>query len=474
MVISLCNFYSGCDDRPMQRDYLGNPLSAQSATTARGIDDFIEGFLAYETRAERVLLAADAEPASCMANVYAGLLWMLLEAPAGAANAAKYLAAAELAAPDATRREQLNTAMLRAWVDDDLQQTLLLCERIADEFPRDLVIVKTRQYLEFNRGNPSAMLRVALQALSAAADVPYVHGMAAFAYEQCHLLNEAEAAARTALDMRRKEPWAQHALAHVSLTRGLIDAGAEFLEQMADTWTHLNSFMVTHLWWHLALFYLSQGRYQRVLQLYDRHCWGVAKDYSQDQIGAISLLARFEIAGIDVGPRWQELGGHLAARAQDTLLPFLTLQYLYGLARAGRPEADHLLAAVRRRAETAPAFTRPAWREVALPACEGLYAYARADYGNAWRHLVVSVPRMAEIGGSHAQRDLFEQILLHTAVKDGRTSAAQQMLELRRLADPRGVPVNTGLAAVYVELGLPQLAEQAQARARLTRRQHPA
>jgi hypothetical protein len=48
------------------------------------------------------------------------------------------------------------------------------------------------------------------------------------------------------------------------------------------------------------------------------------------------------------------------------------------------------------------------------------------------------------------------------------------MLELRRLADPRGVPVNTGLAAVYVELGLPQLAEQAQARAMFTRRQHPA
>ena len=57
--------------------------------------------------------------------------------------------------------------------------------------------------------------------------------------------------------MRRKEPWAQHALAHVLLTRGRIDEGARFLEQAADTWTELNSFMVTHLWWHLTLFYLS-------------------------------------------------------------------------------------------------------------------------------------------------------------------------------------------------------------------------
>jgi hypothetical protein len=457
----------------MQQDYLGNPITAQSDATLRSIDEFIEGYLAYERRAERILAAADADPGSCLANVYAGLLWMLLEAPDAARHAAKYLSAAERAAPLATRREQLNASVLRAWADDDLARALRLCDEISDEFPRDLAIVKMHQYFEFNRGNSPEMLRVALKAAAASADVPYVHGMTAFAYEQCHLLDEAETAARSALEMRRKEPWAQHALAHVLLTRGRIDEGARFLEEMTDTWTDLNSFMFTHIGWHLALFYLSQGRDREVLDLYDRQCWGIAKDYSQDQIGAISLLARLEIAGIDVGPRWQDLGRHLAARAQDTVLPFLTLQYLYGLARAGRPEAETLLEAVRRHAETAPAFTREAWRDVALPGCEGLYAYARGDYTQAWRHLASSVPRIAEAGGSHAQRDLFEQILLDTAVKSGRWSTAQQMLEVRRLADPNGVPVNSALAAVYAQLGLPELADTARARAVLMRSRHP-
>jgi predicted Zn-dependent protease len=458
----------------MQRDYLGNPVSRQRDATLRGIDDFIEGCLAYDTRAERILAAADAEPGSCLANVYAGLLWMLLEAPEGARRAAKYLAAAERAAPPATLREQLNTAVLRAWVDDDPALTLRLCDRISDEFPRDLAIVKMHQYFEFNRGNPAEMLRVALKVAPANTDVPYLHGMTAFAYEQCHLLDEAEAEARAALDMRRKEPWAQHALAHVLLTRGQIDDGARFLEEAADTWTQLNSFMATHLWWHLALFYLSQGRDHKVLELYDRHCWGIAKDCSQDQIGAVSLLARFEIAGIDVGSRWQDLAEHLVARARDTVLPFLTLQYLYGLARAGRPEADALLETVRRFAQSAPAFTREVWRNVALPGCEGLHAYAHRDYAQAWDRLACSVPRMAEAGGSHAQRDLFEQILLDCAVKDGRGALAQQMLERRRAADPDGVPVNAALAAVYAQLGLPDLAQRARARAELTRSRHPA
>ena len=458
----------------MQRDYLGSEVTGCSDGTLRSIDDFIVGFLAYETRAEAILPAADADADSCMANVYAGMLWMLLEAPQAASHAAKYVLAAERTAPLATRREQLNAAMLRAWVDDDLERTIRLCDQISDEFPRDLAIVKIHQYFEFNRGNAPEMLRIPLKVAAANKDVPYVHGMTAFGYEQCHLLDEAESEARAALAMQRKEPWAQHALAHVLLTRGSMDAGAQFLEDMADTWSGLNSFMLTHIWWHLALFYISQGRDQEAIAVYDRHCWGIAKDYSQDQIGAVSLLARAEIAGIDVGPRWQDLGRHLAARAQDTLLPFLTLQYLYGLARAGRPEAQMLLESVRRRAATAPNFTREVWREVALPGCEGLYAYARGDYAGAWRHLVSSVPRMAEAGGSHAQRDLFEQILLDTAIKSGRSATAQQMLEQRRMADPNGVPLNSALATVYTQLGLPELAERARSRAVQTRSRHPA
>src|SRR5277367_388005 len=119
----------------MAFDYLGNPLSGASAPTLRAVDDFIEGLLAYETRAEEVLCAADADSECCMANVYSGFLWMLLEAPDAPKRAAKYLVAAERTASRATRREQLNAAVLRSWVDDDMPATLSLCDQISDEFP---------------------------------------------------------------------------------------------------------------------------------------------------------------------------------------------------------------------------------------------------------------------------------------------------------------------------------------------------
>jgi len=119
----------------------------------------------------------------------------------------------------------MNAAVLRAWIVGDMPTAIRLCGDVSDRFPRDLAMVKLLQYFEFNRGNPPAMLRAVLKVLDLHMDVAYVHGMAAFAYEQCHLLNEAEQEARTALALKRKEPWAQHALAHVMLTRGRIDEG---------------------------------------------------------------------------------------------------------------------------------------------------------------------------------------------------------------------------------------------------------
>ncbi len=456
----------------MQQDYLDNPISGAAEASRAAIDDFVGGLLAYETRAERVLGAADQNPDCCLVNVYAGFLWMLLEAPEAAQRAAKYLSAAERASGNATVRERLNLALLRAWVDDDLATALGIADRISDDFPHDLAVVKLHQYLEFNRGNAPEMLRIALKVMERNSHVAHMHGMAAFAYEQCHFLDEAEAAAEAALVLLPKEPWAQHALAHVDLTRGAVEEGIASLESFEATWTGLNSFMSTHLWWHLAIFYLAQGRDARVLDLYDHHCWGVVKSYSQDQIGAVSLLARLELAGIDVGERWRELGGYLAARAADTVQPFLTLQYLYGLARAGRSEAGVLLEAVRRRSSDAPFYSRAVWQEVALPACEGLYAHARGDYETTWRALGAAVPRLAEIGGSHAQRGLFEQILLDAALKSGRLIAAQRALEQQRSVYHDDVPVNSALAEVYAKMGLPGLAAEARARAGAARARH--
>lgn len=84
------------------------------------------------------------------------------------------------------------------------------------------------------------------------------------------------------------------------------------------------------------------------------------------------------------------------------------------------------------------------------------------------RRLGAALPRMVEIGGSHAQRDLFEQLHLDAAIRAGRLVSAQQTLEIRRGFDPDGVHLNRALADVYGRLDLPAQAAQAAARAEKT------
>lgn len=438
----------------------GNPLSAATPADIAAINDFVSGFLGYRPGMVRILAAAEtlAHP---LVHIYAAATHMFAEAPGAARAARPYLARA--AARPMHPREAAAHAAVTAWADDRPADALRLHAATVVEHPRDLAAVKLAQYHAFNHGDFPATLRVALAALPYAAEIAAAHGLAAFGYEQCHLIDEADAAARTALALDPAEPWAHHALAHVYLTRGDIAGGAAFMDSVAPGWIDLNSFMHTHLHWHRALFDLAAGDTAAALARYDAEVWGREPGYSQDQIGAVSLLARIELAGGDVGPRWAALAPYLEARAEDVTLPFLALQYLLGLVRAGSPAAATLMAAIEARA--AEKRHDRGWADAALPAARAMIAGARGDHAAAAHGFAHASAHMLAVGGSHAQRDLFAQLHLEATLRAGDDIAAQQMLELRRAATPGDVPANRALAAVYARLGLPREAEAAARRA---------
>lgn len=407
----------------MPVDSLGNPVTLDDAASLARVDDFVQGLLRYEPRAARLLEIAEQE-SGALVQAYAAALQMFAETPDAPKLALPHIARAQAAAPRATPREQRFVAAIAAWVAGDIDRAIALHVEQSAEFPRDLVSVKLGQYHLFNRGDAPAMLRLARTVLPAAGEVPQLHGMLAFGWEQCHYLREAEAAARQALTGEPGEPWAHHALAHVMLTEGRLQEGQQFLVEMAPHWADLNSFMRTHNWWHAALFAIELEQFDDALRLYDQEVWGVLPAYSQDQINAVSLLARLELAGADVGARWQDLATWLAPRVADQVLAFLDLQYLYGLARAGRPEADLLLSNLAQRAAQ-----DTDWREIALPAARGLVAHARGRHAEAARALGPALPRLREIGGSHAQRDLFQQIYIDALARSGQLAEAQHLVQ---------------------------------------------
>lgn len=451
--------------RYAMKDLRDQPVTASQHATVDGINDFVEGLLGYEAKAATIVDVAMNDDDCVLANAYAAMACMFLESRAAPDQASAFISRATAASRRATERERMVLEAASAWVDDDMPRAIAVSEELASRYPRELATAKVCQYHYFNLGDAPGLVRIAGKVLPANTDVAHVHGMQAFAYEQAHMLPEAESAARRAIELKRKEPWAHHALAHVFLTQGRTGEARRFLDDVKETWTGLNSFMFTHNWWHLALVLIDQGEAEAVLDLYDGTIWGIWKEYSQDQVGAVSLLARLELQGINVGDRWEDVADYLEARIHDHVQPFLTVQYLYGLARAGRPRADDMMQSIRDFAGSAPTFVRSRWNEVALPACEGLLAHARGDYETTVQRLGSVLPRMAEIGGSHAQRDLFDQVWLDALLHSGRLAAAQRILEQRRVASPEARPAYGQLAALYGRLGLAREAEQVTSRA---------
>jgi hypothetical protein len=436
------------------QDPFGNTLSLQQPGSAEAVNGFTTGFLGYQPSILAVLPAAEVDN-SLVVQTWAAVLWMFSESPAGPPKARAHLARARAANLAATPRERRLAEAVARWVDGDFGGALALHAALAHDHPRDLAAIKLGQYHAFNLGDAPTLLKLALPAVAAAPEVPAVHGLAAFGWEQCHRLDLAEAAARRALALQPAEPWAQHALAHVMLTDGRLAEGADLLHQVSGPWQGLTSFMRCHLWWHLALFHIELGDDAAALALFDRQVWGVDKTYSQDQVGAVSLLARLELAGVAVGDRWDELAGHLTGRVHDQVQPFLDLQYLYGLARAGRPEAEPMLAAIESHAPLAPLAQRAAWQQVAVPAARGLLAHARGQWAEAADGLTQALPRLALIGGSHAQRDLFEQLHIDALTRAGQLSAVQNLLQPRANAQPQSQRLKRRLHGVYAALGLP-------------------
>ncbi|MEM8786294.1 MAG: tetratricopeptide repeat protein, partial [Pseudomonadota bacterium] len=83
-----------------------------------------------------------------------------------------------------------------------------------------------------------------------------------------------------------------------------------------------------------------------------------------------------------------------------------------------------------------PFRIRPVWLEVALPMARGLAGFARGDHHTAYRHMAPAIDRLTEIGGSHAQRDLFTQAWIRTLMETGRHQEALALTASRAEAYP--------------------------------------
>jgi tetratricopeptide (TPR) repeat protein len=258
----------------------------------------------------------------------------------------------------------------------------------------------------------------------------YILGCHAFTLEETGEFAAAERIGRQAVDLAPQDAWGLHAVAHVLDMTGRAQDGLEWLEGREASWAHCNNFRF-HVWWHKALMQLDLGHYDAALALYDDKVRAERTDDYRDIANAASLLSRLEIEGVDVGARWEELAALSAPRVNDDCLAFADLHYMLALCGGARNTAARQMIARLRAAPAEAGEAQSVMLHPGLQVAEGLHAFATGEYSKAWLHLRAGRGELIRIGGSHAQRDVFERVAIEAALRSGYLEGAEALLRDR-------------------------------------------
>ena len=418
----------------MTKDAHGFALTTARPETVAAYDIYANDWISHGSRVRSIFAAADADPNCAVVNAHAAAVHMALEAATGFRKARMYLTRARKAAPDASPREQAFVKLVHNWWRGDTRAALKGLRAIVAEHPADIVSAKWAQYHAFNMGDAPAMLDIARTIMPAHMKTAEAWAMLAFGHEQTHDLERAEEAARRALSLKRSDPWAQHAIAHVMDTQGRVDEGITFLTDYAHTWADRSIFIREHNYWHLALLHLDRDEPVRALDIFDNHLWGEWPEFAQEQIGAISALWRLELRGVYVADRWRPIVEKVVERWHEHVLPFHDLHFVYALARGERHrEAQDFLASMIRHGEK---DVTGVWDSVAIPCAQGIVAFANRRYADAANLIGPTLQRLHLVGGSHAQRDVFVQTWIEASLKAGNHSAVADTVTTRARTRP--------------------------------------
>ncbi len=350
---------------------------------------------------------------------------------------AEILARAKAHEKGASKREQMHVAALELWLAGNQAKACKIWVELLDQWPADILALRLHHNGSFWTGNKEGLRKTPAGVLKKLGeDAPasgFIMGMVAFGLEESGQYAEAETFGRKAVERNENDLWALHAVAHILEMQCRHDEGRSLLNQPYGTWGDRSPFK-DHLWWHSALFSLELGDIDRVLELYDREVRVDETGFYLDVQNAASLLKRLELLGIDVGERWEELADLAETRFSDHVMPFSDAHFMLALVGAGRHEAARgYLSSLQAFSSSADSEVSDVTANVTVPLCEGLLAYGEGRYEDASGILYDLRENLAPMGASHAQRDVFQQLMIDAVTRAGKLDAARALLKQREV-----------------------------------------
>jgi tetratricopeptide (TPR) repeat protein len=415
----------------LRADAYGLPVTTAVPGALETYDRAVRALLGWQAGAlDLFRAAATADPGLALAHAGAAVCLFLEERVGETRHATEAARAAAAALPE---RERSHVEALTLWTSGNVDAAGPAMRAHLAAFPRDVMVLQRLYYVYFWQGRFPEMLALTQAMLPHYPADSFVLGLHAFALEEDGRCSDAVRAAEAALTLNPRDAWAVHALAHALYEAADFDTGIARLPPAIHPCRGLNWFR-NHLLWHLALLHFARGEYGRAAAMsrtvFERTPSAIAGDLHD----AISLLWRLELAGRPVSERWPPFTAIARERIDRIGLHFHVAHITMALAGGGDwASADKHLALVRDRAATDRSGLVG---EVLVPLLDGLQAFAARDYARALARLEPIRPRIVELGGSRAQRDVFHDTLFEAAFRTGDAERAGRFLAERLARRP--------------------------------------
>ncbi|MBI2216762.1 MAG: hypothetical protein HYU51_05645 [Candidatus Rokubacteria bacterium] len=411
----------------MKTDACGLPVTTTSPEALDAYDRAVDAALGWKASALDLFREATSRDPG-LAIAHAGAAACLLLEERFAETKAASEAARAAATPAVSPREQSYVNAVTLWTAGRVPEAEQAMREHVRQWPRDLAIVQRLYMVYFWQGQFPEMLEATTELVHHSADSSYMMGMHAFALEEAGRCSEALGLAERAIAQHPGDAWSIHALAHALFESATFDTGIARLPACIGPCAGLNWFR-NHLWWHVALMHLSHGEYDRVSDMSREHFEREPSSIAGDLHDSISLLWRLELIGRPPGDRWTPFAAIARERISRMGLPFHVAHVAMALAAAGEWTVTAQQVSLLR--ERAPKDKTGLTGEVLLPLVEGLHAFAARDYARTIERIEPLRPRIVQLGGSRAQRDVFHDTLLEACFRSGDADRAERLLTER-------------------------------------------
>lgn len=231
-----------------------------------------------------------------------------------------------------------------------------------------------------------------------------------------------------AMTLRSANANAAHGLSHAMFEQGDMEAGRSFLSQWMPAHDR-QSFLHGHLAWHVALTALDAGDLDGALAIYEQHIKPAGRPYPPLNIftDGTSLLWRLSLAGqTGLETHWRDMASYGAKYFPQAGAHFADVHFALAAAADGDGLRTRLAQLEARDADGVLAPGR-----AAIELSRGTLAFAEGDDAGAIRLLEPVISELPRIGGSHAQRELWEDTLIVAYLRAGHGDKAAARISAR-------------------------------------------